>query len=213
MKKITLLLVFCVASLYSFSQSRSTQVEYQKMNQPGVEIELPFPVKTIENAIEEKFSRSGYKSNKSKGFIIFRSVRLSVLGPDGYDLFFRVDKKSRRDKDNSIVSMLVSTGNDVFNDDNANHELFNNSLKYLDSLRTIVAAYDLDQQILSQEAEVKSAEKKYQKLQDDGKDLESKKRKIETDISENQKQQGNQTQELDKQRQILNALRARKLGS
>jgi len=203
----------CFVTIASFGQARSTQVEYQKINRPGVEIELPYPVKTIENAIQENFSRSGYKNSKSKGFIIFRSVRLSSLGPDSYDLFFYVDKKSRRDKDNSIVSLLVSTGNDVFNDENSNHELFANSLAYLDSLRPVIAAYDLDQQILSQEDEVKSAEKKYQKLQDDGKDLESKRRKIESDISDNQKEQGSQLQEVDKQRQILNTLKARKLGS
>jgi len=197
----------------SFGQAQSTQVEYQKINRPGVQVELPFPVKTIENAIEESFSKIGYKYSKSKGFMIFRSVRLTKLGPDAYDLFFVVDKKSRRDKDNSIVSLLVSTGNDVFNDDNSNHNLYTNSLAYLDSLRTTVAAYDLDQQIISQEDEVKSAEKKYQKLQDEGKDLESKKRKIESDISDNQKSQGSQVQELDKQRKILEALRARKLGS
>lgn len=205
-------MVCCFSGLISFAQSRSTQVEYQKINRPGVEIDLPFPVKTIENAIDESFSKMGYKSSKSKGFLIYRSVRLDKLGPDSYDLFFLVDKKSRRDKDNSVVSMLVSSGNDAFIDDISNHSVFGKSLSFLDSLRTTVAAYDLEQQILAQEDAVKSAEKKYQKLQDEGKDLESKKRKIESDISNNQKDQGSQVQELDKQRKILEALRARKLG-
>lgn len=210
MKKLYFVLALCTISLSIFAQPRSTQVEYQKISRPAIQYDFPFAAKTIDNALDDYFSKKGYKSSNSKGFTVYRAVRLTELGPDSYDMFFTVDKKGKKDKDNSTVTMMVSTGNDAFNDQDKDGTLYNNSVSFLDSLKAYIAAYDLNQQIIAQEEEVKSAEKKNKKLIDEGKDLESKKRKLEDDIADNIKDQEKQAQELEKQKQILDALRARR---
>lgn len=203
---------FCLLSFIGYSQPRAATIDYQKVTRSAVQYDMPYPVKTIENAITDYYSRMGYKSSNSKGFIIFRSVRTPDLGPDSYDLFFYVERKSRRDRDNSIVSLLISKGNDNFIDQTSDEELFNNSLPYLNAFDSVVAAYDLEQQIKNQEDVLSAAEKKSEKLQKEGKDLQSKKEKLERDISDNLKDQNNQIQEISKERQILDALKARRVG-
>lgn len=210
MKKLYFVLAFCSFSLISFAQPRPTQVDYQKISRPAIQYDFPFAAKTIENALDDYFSKKGYKSSNSKGFTVYRAVRINDLGPDSYDMFFTVEKKGKKDKDNSTVTMMISSGNDTFNDQDKDKNLYNNSISFLDSLKAYIAAYDLNQQIIAQEEEVKSAEKKSKKLIDEGKELESKKLKLEDDIADNIKDKEKQTLELEKQRQILDALKARR---
>ena len=72
-----------------------------------------------------------------------------------------------------------------------------------------VAAFDLQQQVNAQGDALAKAEKKYKNLQDDAEDLQKKRKKIEEQIEENVKDQKNQQSEIEKQRQLLEALRAR----
>lgn len=193
-----------------YAQSQSVQVEYQKVLRPALVNEIPFGVKTIENAIEESFSKMGYKKSSSKGFDVFKGVHLTQLGPDPYDLYFMVDKKSRRDKENSTVTMMISKGFDEFVSQASDEALFTKSKNYLDSIRNMIASYDLEQQISAQEDEVKAADKKNTDLQDESVDLEKKKRKLDDQISKNMKEQQNQVKELEKQRQILDVLKSKR---
>lgn len=207
MKNIFFLLFGICLSLFSVAQTKKATTEYQKIARPALVNELPFPVKTVEDAIEEAFSKMGYKGSSSKGFIVYKGVRLKELGNESYDLYFMVDKKSKRDKENSIVTMMLSKGFDAFISDTSGSEIFARAGIHLDSMRNTVAAYDLEQQIKAQEEEVKKADKKNENLQEEGKDLTKKKSKLEEDIDDNNKEQEKQVKELEKQKQILETLK------
>ena len=114
MKRLCLACILCFCYSFLFAQSRSTEVDYQKQSRPAIVNDLPFDAKTVENAIEDTLSKMGYKGSNSKGFTVYKGVRLLELGPDPYDLYFMVDKKSRKDKENSTVTMMVSKGFDAF---------------------------------------------------------------------------------------------------
>jgi len=210
MRKLFLLIVCAVTGLLSFSQTQSAEVEYQKQPRPAMVNDVPFASKTIEDAIEDTLSKLGYKGTSSKGFTVYKGVRLQELGPDPYDLYFMVDKKSRKDKDNSTVTMMVSKGYDAFVSKLSDAAVYERSRAYLDSLRNIVARYDLEQQITAQEEELKKADKKNTDLQDQAKDLEKKRRKLEEQVADNIKDQANQVKEVEKQRQILEVLRGKR---
>lgn len=210
MKRLVFLLLGCCLYTVSMAQARSTKVEYQKEMRQAIEHDVPFPAKTVENALEDAFSKMGYKNTSSKGFTVYKGVRMQELGSDTYDLYFMVDKKSRKDKDNSTVTMMVSKGFDAFITENDDKTVFGNAKTYLDSLRNMLAAYDLEQQIIAQEEELKSADKKSTNLQDEGKDLEKKKRRLEQQIEDNIKDQEKQVKELDKQKQILETLKGKR---
>jgi hypothetical protein len=210
MKQVFFIMFSCCLFTGAFAQTRPATTEYQKITRPALVNEVPFSAKTVENAIEDSFLKLGYKSSSSKGFTVFKGVHLKELGPDPLDLYFMVDKKSKRDKENSIVTMMISKGFDAFINDSSDAVTFGNAKNYLDSLRNTVASYDLEQQISAQEDEVKKADKKNSNLSDEGKDLEKKKRKLENDIKDNFKDQENQAKELDKQKQILETLKTKR---
>ncbi len=204
------MLFFVMVSLSALAQTKKASADYQKQSRPALINEVPFPVKTIENALEDKFRKMGYKSTSTKGYTVFRGVRMEEFGPDSYDLFFNTERASRKDKENSSVTMLISKGNDVFVADSLDSKVYDNGKDFLDNLRITVAAYDLEQQILDQEEAIRKAEKKDKNLKDEADDLQKKKRKIEADIDQNTKDLADQVKEIEKQRQLLEALKGKR---
>jgi hypothetical protein len=200
-------LVFCTAAL---AQSRTETVSYLKINRQAVVNEIPFAEKTVRDAIDSKMQQLGYKGKDSKGFTVYKGVKIAELGNESYDLYFMADKKSRKDKDNSVLTLMISKGFEVFAADSTDAALMSNAKEYLNNIKTMIAAYDLDQQIIAQEDAVKKADKKYNNLIDDGQSLEKKRKNIEKDIEDNKKDQAAQQAEIEKQKQILETLRGKR---
>ena len=210
MKSMKKLIVFVLmVALYSISeaQSRTSKLEYQKTDREAIVNEIPFPEDMIVKAIEDTLEKLGYKGKESKGFTVYKGVKLPALGNEAYDLYFAVDKKSKKEKNISQVTMMISKGFDSFVTEKSDPGLVQNAKTYLDSLRNTIAVYDLQQQISAQEEEVKKTEKKVAGLSEDADDLQKKKKKIEKEIEENIKDQTDQQKELEKQKQILSTLK------
>ncbi|MBL0145717.1 MAG: hypothetical protein IPP48_08125 [Chitinophagaceae bacterium] len=162
MNKISLLFVAVLFAFAGIAQSRTTTVEFQKINRQAIINEFPFAEKTTRNAIDEKFEKMGYKGKDVKGYVVYRGVSLANIGPDSYDLYFMVDRKSKKEKDIAVVTMLISKGFDSFLSDSTGTNVMNNGKRYLDSLISVIAAYDLELQIKDQEDALKSNEKRQQ---------------------------------------------------
>lgn len=209
MKKLAAFLLICCMYITTNAQSTIEKVNYQKAEHEAIVNEIPFPEKTIMNAIDNKMQQLGYKGKSSKGFTVYKAVRLTQLGGGEYDLYFSADRKSRRNKDNSTLTMLVSTGNDVFATANDNASLMDNAKHYMDGITDMIAAYDLDQQVAAQIEVVDKATKKYNSLVDDGKSLEKKKKDIEKDIENNNKDQEKQLKEIESLKTALEALKGK----
>ncbi len=212
MKKILCTLLLSSFCALLFAQSYTAPVEYQKVNRQAVLTEVPFPEKTARNAIDDKMEKSGYKGKDSKGFTVYKGVRLNELGTDAYDLYFMVDRKSRKEKENAVITLLISKGFDNFVSDSADAPVIKNAKKYLDSIKDMIAVYDLELQIADQGDAVKKADKKLNTLREDGVDMEKKRKKLEQQIEDNKKDQTAQQAELEKQRQILQTLVGKRKG-
>lgn len=209
--KCILIMAVCLATTQLVSaQATTATVEYLKINRQAVVNEMPFPEKTIRDAVENKMQQLGYKGKESKGFMVYKGVRLAELGTESYDLYFMADRISRKNKDNSTLTMLISKGYDNFVSDTSDATLINNGKQYLNGIRDMIAAYDLELQIQAQEDAVAKADKKYNNLVEDGESLEKKRKNIEKDIEDNKKNQANQKSETEKQRQILETLRGKR---
>ncbi len=207
------MIVYAAAMMFAataMAQSTTATVAYQKINRQAVVNEMPFPEKTVRNALDDKMQKQGYKGKDVKGYTVYQGVRLPELGPDSYDLYFMADRKSRKEKETAVLTMLISKGYDNFVADSTDATVINNAKTYLNNLRDMIAAYDLEQQIIAQEDAIKKADKKYNGLIDDGQSLEKKRKNIEKDIEDNKKDQENQKAEIEKQRQILETLRAKR---
>ena len=212
MKKLYVL-VLLFTGIYSgiCGQSQTTTVEYKKINRDAVSRELPFPEKTVINAIEDTLEKMGYHGKESKGFMVFKGVALSAFGTESYDLYISTDRKSKREKESSVVTMMVSKGEDNFITEAADPGTIKSIKNYLDNISPSIAHYDLEQQIAAQEDIVRKAERKSANLSEDADDLQKKKKKIEEQIADNIKDQAKQKDELTKESQLLEALKAKRV--
>ena len=210
MKRVLVLvsLFFCCAG--AFAQARTVTTEYQKSMQPAIEVEVPYAEKTVTNSIIERFEKKGYKGKENKGFISFKGVRLPELGSGEYDLYFKVDRKSRQQKDASVLTLLISSGYDKFISESDDPNLIDSAKKMLNGQTDITAAMDLESQIKDQDNANKKAEKKLADLLDDNESMNKKKVKLEKDIEENLKKQEEQRAEIEKQKQIFETLKAKR---
>jgi len=206
MKIIFLLLSASIYCSSLFAQSRLVTAEYQKNNQPGVQNEIPFNEKTVDKSIDDQLLKLGYRGSDTKGYKTFKGVRIIELGPDMYDIYLKTERKSRNEKDVTIVTMLISSGYEKFIGDTTNAQIIENAKIFLQNMVTKVAAFDLEQQITVQDNIEKKSAKKLANIVDDGISLQKKKTKIDIDIADNLKDQSTQKSATDKEQQILKIL-------
>jgi hypothetical protein len=211
MRKLTTCLLFTVFIItVSLAQSRYVFIEFKDAQKPAIANEYPYPEKTVANAIDDKMGKLGYKGKESKGFIIYKGVTLSQLGSQSYDMYFKIDRKSKRDKENTSVNLMLAKGNEIFVTESDDASTISNAKIFMDSLDIAIEAYDLEQQIASQESDFNKAQKKYQGMLDDAEKLQKSKKKIEKDIEDNLKDQKNQQSEVEKQKQIFETLKSKR---
>jgi hypothetical protein len=206
MKKILTFVLAITSFFTSIAQSRTEPVEYQKIPRQAAVMDYPFPAKITEAAIDDKFTKMGYKGKETKGFIVYKGVRLADLGSDMYDLYFMVDKKSRKDKDNSKITLLISKGLEQFVNDTLDVNVFTNGKTYLNNFGPVIVAYDLEVQIKDQQEAVQKNEKKAANLMEDAVGLQKDKAKLEKKIADNEQEQVKQKAEVETQKQILTTL-------
>jgi hypothetical protein len=206
MRKLSILLVTLFAYATGFSQSFGTIAQYNKIQVPCLQVEIPFPQKTVDKAIEDKMSKMGYNNKSDKDYTLYKEVHLPELGSGTYDLYFESDRKSRGEKDITILTFLISPGYAKFISDTSDAPVMGNARQFLNNLIPTVRAYDLEQQITTQQEIVKKADKKLSGLVSDGEDLVKKKKKVEDEINDNSKDQTDQQAELARQKQILTTL-------
>lgn len=72
-------------------------------------------------------------------------MRLPQLGPNSYDLYFKKDRKSKKEKEATTLTLMISTGYEKFIVYSTNARLIDSAKNYLNGLTDRVAAYDLEQ--------------------------------------------------------------------
>jgi hypothetical protein len=125
-------------------------------------------------------------------------------------LYFKTERKSRKEKENSIVTLMVSPGLEKFIGDTTNAAVIEEAKLFLSNLMPSIQAADLELQINDQDEASKKAERKYNNLVEDGVDLVKKKEKLEKDIAENIKKQADQKADMEMQKQILTTLKGKR---
>ena len=194
MRKVILLAALFFISRTGHAQSYDGTVDYQKTKQATAILELPYPP-GVEDAIKDKMKRMGYTGKESKGFITFKGVRDSS-GKE-MDYVVRVERKSRKEKDESVVYLFGQGANIDMAKIGEGSDMGFLKVK-LNSMQPDIEAYNLEVQITDQEETVKKAEKKFDNLQDD--------------ISDNKKDQEKQKTEIENQKKVLDTLKSKRKG-
>lgn len=199
--------LFMAASLTASAQVYEGKVSYQKSEQPALIMEYNYPPDLVESTIKQKLDKLGLKSKSSKGFLVYSNAIINDISSSPLDYAFKVERKSRKEKNVSLVYLVISGANALSAD---NSSANSNGKYFLGNLTPDIESSSLEVDIKTQEETLTKAEKKYKTLQDDKSDMEKKMRKLQDDIKSNEKDQENQVKELEKQRGILETLKGRR---
>lgn len=216
MKNVSILLAALFLSIAGFAQPQATEgtAEFQKSMQPAAIIELPYAENVVEKAIADYMAKKGSKGNDSKGFKTFRGYKLRDSQDYTSDLYFKIDRKSRKEKDVTVVSLVVGkNGEDVKARVASDNSSLDGAKDLLNDMVPSIDAYNLEVQIQDQEEVLKKSQKKYDGLVDDQKDYEKKIKNLQDKLEENKKDQEKQSDEVKKQQSILDTLKGKRKSS
>ncbi len=201
------------------SQSTFTAITIDKKVQPGLVLQLPNNTDVAENTILQKLKETGYtpetkgelfwKTNKLDGFYVFNGIALAALNNQKLDMYFKVEPKSKTQKDQSTIYLLVSKGYDNFISPEADSATFAAATDFLNGFVGTTASYRLNLDIEEQGKVVKNAEKKLTNLQEDDKDLVRKIEALQADLNNKKKEQLMQEKEITNQKIKLEFLKAK----
>ncbi len=217
-------LFFFITSLFlatiAFSQSSATLVKYNKASKPALMLMLPYTEEIAEGAIVQKLREIGYnpeskgslfwKKNTIDGYYVFKGVALRDLNGQTVDLYFKVDQKSRKEKGQSYIYMMVSKGDEQFISSETEPLIYNSSAEFLNRFSEYGATYKMDVDIQNQDERLQQAQKKYTGLRDDEADFVKKIADLEQKLKNNREQQDTQLKVIEEEKRKLEDLRAKK---
>lgn len=209
-KLLPLILIFATTCALS-QEITEGKTEYQRKDQPALIMELPYPPSVVEDAIKDYLNKKGSKATSSKGYQLFKATKLDSFSSEDNDLYFKVERKSRKEREASVVYFFITKPNEnpASRDASLTSDL-SGARSFLQGMLPSLEAHNLEVEIGGQEGEVKKAEKKYDRLVDDGNDMQKRLKKLENDIEENKKDVEKQKQEIDKQKGILDSMRGKR---
>ena len=205
MKKFGICILLSLLGTVSFSQSYEASVQYDKKKQAAFAIDYSYSPEAVENAFVQKLAKMGYKAkeekgilNRDKGFLVYKNTYLTAISNERLDVMVRVDRKSRKESDASILYMILMKG-----DKNAMDVLdatgIGNAKSFLNNMLPEVEAADLELQIKAQEELVAKSEKRLRDLKEEQTNLERK-------LQDNKTNQENTQKEIESQKQALGVL-------
>ena len=216
MRKLILLTIVLPISFLLKAQAHEGSVEYNKGKQACIVMEYNYPPEAVENAMRAKLLKLGYGGkeekgmfNKDKGFRVYKETTVGEISPNKYDYAINIERKSHKDADETIVSLVI------FKDDaNALSKLSKEELEkvksFLNNLLPEVEASNLELLIGAQILTVEKADNKLKTLEDDRIQLESKMKKLQEELEKNIKDQEIQKKEIENQNRSLDALKGRR---
>lgn len=193
-----LLLFLLTALLFSQTgkaQSYKSSLTFQKSVYTVAAIQVPFEEDVVADAIKDYMLANGYKDAHYKDFLVFRSVPLENGSTATSDAYFNVNRKSKSEKDMTIVNLLpVKKGETLSPASVEDSSYVRISMVYLDSLKNRVYRYSLEQLIKEQVKALDKTKSKMLSLKNDSGDIAKKIRNYESELVENKNDQAKQTQ-------------------
>ena len=209
MRKLIFVTIFLSVSFLLKAQAHEGTVEYNKGKQACIVMEYNYPPEAVENAMRAKLLKLGYGGkeekgmfNKDKGFRVYKETTVGEISPNKYDYAINIERKSHKEVDETIVSLVIFKDNV-----NALSQLSREELEkvksFLNNLLPEVEASHLEILIGVQILTVEKANKKLKTLQDDHK-------KLQDELEKNMKDQEIQKKEIENQNKSLDALKGRR---
>lgn len=204
------LLSFLISISAIAQQSTNNTAEYNGQKYPASIIEFELPADETEKVVKEIMKSQGYNPEKSKGYLVYRNVKLADLDMNSnHDVLFKIERKSRKENNTSVVTMIAAKSGQIPDGKVKGAKIVadintpSNSASFLKGFQSSInlAAYNLE--IERQINEVAKAEKSLENLVKDQGKLEKKIKDLQDELAQNQKNQEVQVEEVARQKQLL----------
>jgi len=190
------------------AQVTEGEVEFNKVKRTVKQMEVNYAPEYVEQAVISRMSKSGYKSTQNKGWMVFKGVIDPQVSSETSDLYVKVERKGRRDKDASIVHFFTSKPSDNASATPLAANMLGSDAESFFSKITLSARENkLEKEILNQEEVTKKAQKKYDDLVKDQASLEKKIKDLQSDLESNKQKQESQLKELESLQKSLETLK------
>ncbi len=205
MKKIVTLFFSFVIAQTSFCQAYDGTADYNKKSQAAVLVEYKYPQETVEKSLKDKLERQGLKLKSSKGYMVAYNAIISSINTAQIEYAFMVDRKSKREKETTVVTLVMNIADVNTTADNAAK-----AKDFLNELGASIDALNTENMIADQTKIVEKLQKKNKNLGDDISDLEKKIRKYQDDLAKTKRDQEDQQKEVQRQQEILDTIKAKR---
>jgi hypothetical protein len=206
MKHVSICLLVLLISFAGFSQAAfETKSKFFNKEKRTAQIEVPYEPDIVEKAISDSMARLGIRGTKVKGYSLFRNV---VIDGEATDLYFNIDRKSRKDK-SSIVTVFAVAPNSNPADVDSDEMKLTASKTFLSGIMPAIDQTNQLNNITLQEKEIAGDEKKLKNLVNDQEDFQKKIKNLQEKAEKNLREQEELKRSLDSKRSMLNAMRAK----
>lgn len=217
MKSVIFIVIAFFTCSFSFAQdTQSGTLQYNGANYPADIIDFNIPPSDVENIIKDRMKSMGFTPEKGKGFLVYRNVTMSDLSfGQPYDLVFKVDKKSRKQSDESIVSLITAKTGEIPTEKvkGAGKTLATitpaaSAGSFLRSFNEKVQSQAHNRSVTAKADEIRKAEKDLDNLKKDQTKLEKRISDLQGDLKSNLKDQETQTATLEALKKQLEDLKS-----
>src|SRR6478735_8304830 len=208
MKKLLLsgIIAFFVLVMQAQNLPKEVKVKFIDKEKRAASFEMPYPTEIVKNAIKDRMAAKGSRPEKMRGYTLYRGVDVKQLG-ERADLYFKVERKSRKDKNSSVITVFAVSPNENAATTTTDIDKLDDSKEILLSLVPDIESKDVENNIANQEAQIHDAEKKLKRMQDEQADYEAKIKNLQGKLEENRKSQELQTAEIEKKKTFRDAMK------
>lgn len=198
MKKIILTLVVALFATFMVSAQtvQEQQVTFDKVQVTAYTIATPdYTPELIYGAIQQKWEKNmGLKVSKYAGYKAYLAQQFPTISTQNLDVYIKAEQTGKKKEKTTLVTMLVSTGNNNFITPANNPEAAANIKTALTELIAYVAEYSKTQNITANTNTIN-------KLKEEQKKLEGNKEKLQKEMNDLDKKIKDKQVEIDKLQQ------------
>lgn len=212
--------VLQLTTISAFSQSISKPVTFKEVIRPALQLQLANEPAAAEQTILTKLKETGYKPEKSGGFLnkktkqegfyVFSGVVLPELANQKLDLYFKVDPVTDSSNDRSAITLMVSKGYENFVAKENDSATFAASENFLNTFVSKTDMFAVTNQMEDQKKTLAQSEKKWQDIRNKQDDARTKIAKLEADLKNWQDEEQAQQKDVDNQRMALKDLESKR---
>ncbi len=199
-----------------FSQAQLGNIEYQKKDRQALVIYSQYPPDLVVDAIMQRMEQAGNKGKEDKAFLSkssvlqFKNASIPEFNIRGVDMVFKVEPRNRKEKDESVVYLILMKGVDDFVTSASDPELIESSKNFLTSHKPRIEAQNLEMEIGKQDEMVRKEEKKLESMVQEQLEIEKKAKALQDKLLLNKKDQETQAALITNQKTILENMKGKR---